>query len=369
MLDQSQTMQEHHQELVAHYTRIIEVDPDNVDSYLRRAEYYDFLNDTEQVLANLNKYVDILNPSEETNSQNRLPLHLLSCLWRTTPTNLGPTINSQYGDGVPSISTDGLELYFNSDRSGNYDIWVTRRATKGDTWEEPVKLGPTVNTSHRDGSPSISANGLSLYFASDRHGGHGRWDIWVTTRETKADYWSIPINIGPSVNTSDEDRGPSVSADGRTLYFCSNRTGSSGPYDLWATSRITTNDPWGEPVNLGPAINSPAVDASPSISPDGLSLFFMSSRPGGYGNWDAWVATRATTDSDWGTPLNLGPKINTPAFDGTVTLSADGSTLYFMSGRPGGVGHFDLWQISITPISGSLQKNIDVEEGAFRNKN
>ncbi|MHC4464479.1 MAG: hypothetical protein ACYS9C_09785 [Planctomycetota bacterium] len=270
-----------------------------------------------------------------------------------TPTNLGPIVNSPTLDGTPSISGDGLELYFNSQRSGgygHYDVWVSTRETTGDPWGEPVNLGPTINTSRLDGCEQISADGLTLHFTSNRPGGYGGWDIYVTTRDTASDPWGEPVNLGPPFNTSAADGPAFMSADGLELFFDSSRPGGSGSTDIYMTTRATIDDPWVEPINLGPTVNSSAVDSSANISADGLTLFFMSNRPGGYGKFDLWVTRRATTNDDWGIPVNLGSIVNTSAFDGGASISADGSTLYFMSGRPGGYGSHDLWQVSIEPI-------------------
>lgn len=270
----------------------------------------------------------------------------------STPTNLGPMVNSPYSDGTPSISADGLSLYFNSQRPGgfgDYDLWIMTRATIFDPWGEPENLGPKVNSPYGDGGPIISANGLSLYFGSNRPGGYGGNDIWVTTRATTEDDWGEPVNIGPSVNSSAWD-APGSCIDGLTLFIDSSRPGGSGGQDLWVSTRATINDPWGNPVNLGPIVNSSDFDAAAVISFDGLTLFFMSGRPGGYGGFDGWITRRATKEDAWGIPMNLGPMINTSDLDGCACLSPDGFTLYFMSGRSGGYGSHDLWQVSILPI-------------------
>jgi hypothetical protein len=271
------------------------------------------------------------------------------------PTNLGPTINSPHSDFTGSFSSDGLEMYFDSNRSGGswdtFDIYVSRRATTDNAWGTPVKLGPPLNTgSLYDAGAIISTDGLSLYFASvNRAGGYGVLDIWLTTRESIDDDWGEPTNLGPTVNTSQDELGASISCDGRVLYFC-RKPPPDGPGDIYMSTRPTTNDPWGESVNLGPTVNSSDSDRSPCISPNGLVLFFSSNRPGGFGDRDLYVTRRATIDDDWAIPVNLGPTINTSAYDGFVTILPDGSTLYFASDRPGGVGGPDLWQAPIIPI-------------------
>jgi Tol biopolymer transport system component len=272
------------------------------------------------------------------------------------PTNLGPTVNSGVREGVPNISTNGLELYFRSDRaggSGGTDLWVTTRDTKDDEWSTPVNLGPTFNSSSGDSCPSISADGLSLYFMSNRPGGHGGNDLWISTRQTSErkpeGYWSTPVNLGPTINGASGDGCPSISADGLSLFF---RAGASvfGGQDLWITTRATLDDDWVPPVNLGATVNTAYTDCCPSISADGLMLFFHSNRPGGSGGLDLWVMRRTTISDAWGPPVNLGPMVNSSAQEHAPDVSSDGSTLFFDSDGPGGMGSTDLWQVSINPI-------------------
>jgi len=284
-----------------------------------------------------------------------------------TATNLGPTVNSSAWDNGPSISADGLSLFFHSLRAGGFgvdDIWVTRRATKADPWGTPVNLGPTVNSSSLDVCPCISADGLALFFASERPGGYGGADIWVTTRPTTDEDWGAPVNLGPTVNSSAQEVGPNNSADGLELFFSGYtrgpyRPGGFGMSDLWVTTRKTKHDPWTEPVNLGPTVNSPAADHHPTISDDGLCLSFGSARPGGYGGpwgWgDLWVTTRATANEPWGEPVNLGPTVNSSADEICSDISPDGLMLFFGSERPGGAGSKDLWQGQVLRTCGRCQ--------------
>ena len=177
-----------------------------------------------------------------------------------------------------------------------------------------MNIGAPVNTAYWDQAPSISADGLSLYF-SIWPGGSSDDDLWVATRPSVSDPWRSPVNLGATVNTSSYDWAPGISADGLTLYFSSYRPGGSGGDDLWLTSRATKNDPWGSPVNLGAPINSSLEECFPGVSADGRMLFFSDHmlgpwRPGGYGGQDLWVTARATTNDPWGEPMNLGPAIN-----------------------------------------------------------
>jgi len=281
-----------------------------------------------------------------------------------TPTNLGPSVNTVYAEGYTCISADGLSLYFNYGfwnlAPGGYggpDLWVMRRATTDDDWGSPVNLGPTVNSSAPEGCPSISSDGLSLYFASYRQGGSGKGDLWVTSRATTDDDWGPPVNLGPTVNSSSLEQNPSISADGLSLYFMSDRPGTSGPGDIWVTTRETIHEDWGTPVNLVPTVNSADWDDSPNISPDSLVLFFSSDRDKGTDTCDLWMAKRASVSEPFGPAVSL-EAINTLSLEAINTsheeiwpsISTDGRTLFFVSDRPGGSGGCDFWQVSIEPV-------------------
>ena len=269
------------------------------------------------------------------------------------PTNLGSTINSPHSDFFGSFTSDGLEMYFDSNLSGPMkdDIYMSTRATTDAAWGTPVKLGPPVNSASLEVLPIISTDGLSLYFTSLRAGGYGVLDMWVTTRDTIDDDWGEPSNLGPKVNGPQDDIVTSISLDGLVLYFYSrNRPGGYGGFDIWVSTRQTKGADWGEPMNLGPTVNSSYNDACPYIPADGLSLFFESNRPGGFGDIDMWVTTRASVSEPWGTPVNLGPMVNSTSLDGGPVLSPDGFSLYFISERPGGFGGCDIWQARILPV-------------------
>jgi hypothetical protein len=241
------------------------------------------------------------------------------------PTNLPAYIansssSSYYGDDL-CVSACGRFLFFCSTRpggQGGYDIWSAARASVSDDWSTPVNLGATVNSPTDDADPSISVDLLYLFFRSERSGGSGGSDLYMTTRATTEDPWSEPVNLGPTVNSTGNDSDPSISADGLSLYFSTwqgPRPGGLGGDDIWFTTRKTADDTWSEPVNLGPPINTASNDHKPCISSDGLALFFNSSRPGGFtpsvfDNSDIYVSTRPSKDAPWGEPVNLGPQIN-----------------------------------------------------------
>ena len=252
-----------------------------------------------------------------------------------SPPNLGPPFAMFQGDWHPRISTDGLTLYLASSRPGGYgyqDLWVAERATRGDPWGMPVNLGETVNSTSSDYYPGVSPDGLSLYFYSWRDGTMGVSDIWVTTRDSTEANWGPPRHLLGPVNSSSEDRDPSVSADGLTLYFSTNR---DGQWDIWKATRPSTDTVvWTDAAPLDAPINTDYGDRYPFLSADGLTLCLTSSRPGGQGSADLYIAHRATPEDPWGEPENLGDTLNTPYFDSAHSITGDGLELYLtLDGR------------------------------------
>jgi Tol biopolymer transport system component len=197
--------------------------------------------------------------------------------------NLGAAVNTSSYELIPKTSLDGLSLYFASNRTGTVgdnDVWVATRATTSDNFGSPVNLGAPINTPSLDGGPDISADGLTIVFNSNRPGGSGQRDLYIATRATIANPFGAVVNLGPAINTSFDDYSPSLSADGLTLYFASDRSGGLGDHDLWATKRASLAAPWGTPVNLGPNINTAFTDYNPEIAWDGKSVVFTSQRSG-----------------------------------------------------------------------------------------
>jgi hypothetical protein len=274
------------------------------------------------------------------------------------PQNLGPVINTASADAMTCTSADHLELYFGSSRPGGLgdaDLWVSTRQSVNDPWGPPTNLGATVNSPYTEAYPSLSSDGLTLYFSdlysgTLRPGGLGGADIWVTTRTSHNDAWTTPANLGAPINSSAMDLSPTVSGDGLILVFASSRAGTSGPYDLWMSTRATVQDPWGSPVNLGANVNSSAGELECSLSADGLVLFFASGRAGGLSNYDLWMTTRKSREDPWAPTVNVGSVVNSTSTEGSPGVSADMRMLYFDSDRPGGLGGYDLWEASIIPV-------------------
>ena len=145
-----------------------------------------------------------------------------------------------------------------------------------------------VNSTADDGAPNISEDQLTLYFASNRIGGQGSYDLWAATRTAPSEDFGSITNLY-TVNSSSNDGTPNISSDGLMLYFSSKRPGGSGPRSLWLATRASTNDTFGDSEYLGSIVNSLQEDAAPSISADGRTLYFASNRLGGFGDFDIWV--------------------------------------------------------------------------------
>lgn len=274
-----------------------------------------------------------------------------------TPMKLGPAVNGvgQADSGV-HIAPDGLSLYFYSSRplgmSFDADIWVSTRPSRDDEWGPAESLGSPINSGVAELSPCLSADGLELYLAKGPVQ-QGDADIHVARRNSLSDPWGTPVNLGTQVNGTGPsfDVAPSVTADGLELYFNSNRSGRSV---LYVCTRASTDDPWGPATKLGPPINTSfEVDGPgrgeirPEVSPDGLTLFFGSTRPvpgRPFNNY--YLSRRSSRESPWQTPVLL----DTPPEPTLLGISFDQDMLYFSSDTPEGPMLETLWQMEIRPV-------------------
>ena len=273
----------------------------------------------------------------------------------TTPENLGDTVNSPFQELLPTLSKDGLSLYFASDRPGSLggeDLWVSRRERRNAPWGTPVNLGAGLNTAFDERSPELSRDGHLLFFATNRPGGLGGFDIWIAWRAHIHDDfgWQPAVNLGAGVNSSAGDFGPSYFENEKigipTLYFASGRPGGQGNADIYL-SQIRRDGSFG-PATPVSELNSPEGDFRPSIRGDGLEIVFDSNRPGppdvqGIGLRDLWVSRRSSPTAAWSIPKNLGPALNSPFNDYLAMLSSNGRTLVMVSDRPEGLGGNDLY--------------------------
>jgi len=254
-----------------------------------------------------------------------------------TPVNLGRPVNGPHMDILPFISADGLALYFTSDRpggQGHWDIWVATRASPSQAWSQPTNLGPPINTPEPEGFASVSADGLELYFS---RGGGNHGDIYMVRRDSPQQPWLMPTKLPMNVNTTTAgDWGPLISFDGLSLYFVSDRSDGVGDTDIWVVERSEVNGSWTEcPRPLAPPINSPFVEGRKCLSIDERVLFFQrirnESRPDGQRGFGEWfyAATREAKTDPWSEPIDLGSALEGSEIPFIYSLSSDGSGLYF----------------------------------------
>jgi len=271
------------------------------------------------------------------------------------PVNLGPLINGSDHDSAPDLSQDGLTMFYEHIPG---DIWTATRPSVGGAWSAPTKLDcPPCTEEFHEMTPSISSDSLTLYYTSTEnvYGPPEEWDLcdnWSVSRETVTSPWGNKTALPANINTEYNEYCPEISADGLMLFIRSDRPGVYGDTDFYVCTRASTTDPWSDPVNLGPNVNSSKGELRCSISSDGQTLYFTSNRPGGYGEEDIYYSRYV--DGEWTAAVNLGPTINTPYREVTVEISPDGSELFFSSDRPGGYGHKDLWVAALIPEPATL---------------
>jgi len=280
--------------------------------------------------------------------------------------NYGPATKipnvSMPGASEPRISPDGLELYFL--RFGDNtcpEVWVATRPAPKEPWGAPARVDfPPGSAKPIFDIVCLSPDGLELYFGEGYPGlivntrlpcaadpsGYGSGDLWVSRRTAKGAPWGKPQNLGPVVNTANYEGCPSISADGLSLYFASERPGGYGYLDLYVATRQSTNGPWGPPMNLGSRINTSTAEATPFISPDGLSLYYSV----GDLRSDIYVSRRTAADAPWGTPVRFEP-VNSSAAEWFLSFATGDSTVYFT--RQDDVFRpmtYDLWQVEVLPV-------------------
>lgn len=269
--------------------------------------------------------------------------------------NIGPTINTTASEVCPFIAPDNLTLFLASDRTGGtggFDVLFSTRANASAPWGAPVNSGTNINTSSGELCPTLVPGGLALYFISDKPGGCGGNDIYVAQRTTTQDQWGPAVNVGCQVNSPQSEMSPSLFTDagGTTrLYFSSNRPGGPGMTDIYV-STLQTNGQFGSPA-LVEGLNTSFNDQRPNIRVrGGLEIFFESDRTGTVGSSDIYASSRASTSSSWQPPVNLGASVNSASGESRPSVSYDGRELYFHSNRPGGSGAADIYVSRRRPV-------------------
>src|SRR5581483_4761568 len=269
--------------------------------------------------------------------------------------NLGPLVNSSDQDFSPTITADGRTMFFVSDRkpSRRQDFWMTTSSEGNDTvWGSPLNV-EEINSDADDGAASIAADGQTIYFASSRNtSAPNDVNIWVATLD--GTHWKNVHEVGAPINTSLWESQPAISPDGKKLFFASNRPGKIGDeskknVDIFVSHQLPDGR-WSDPVNLGSKINTPLFDGSPFMAADGTTLYFASEGHGSMGGYDIFQSEwKGPSDTDWTDPVALPPPINSTADDFFLTVPASGNVLFFTSNRDGGQGGYDLYVATNPP--------------------
>ena len=257
----------------------------------------------------------------------------------TNVENLGPSINTRGDEYFPFVSNDQQMLYFTQRKKGDADenLLYSNAGSNG-KWKSssPFKF---FNTPAHEGRFTMVRDGRKMFFtACNRQGVLGPCDIWEGEL-LKGEISEIKP-ISGDLNSMKWESQVSVSCDGSTLFFASNRPGGMGGTDIWYSKKNEVGY-WGEPINLGEKVNSPGDEESPFLTNDGQTLYFSSTGHQGMGQLDIFMSWLDENTGEWSAPINLGQPLNSPSNDFGFFLCADGKTGYFSSDKPNGLMGYD----------------------------
>ncbi len=281
------------------------------------------------------------------------------------PVNLGKGVNTRNDEYINSVRADELQLYFtrrqfkDSTAIAGEDFYLSTRRTKSEVWGRAVKLPPPINTQEDEGALFITSDGRFLLFAGcNRPGGLGSCDIYAA--KIISQKILEPVNLGPPVNTGAWETQPSLASDGRTLYFVSTRPGGWGESDIWK-SYLQDDGHWSTPENLGETINTEGSEMAPFIHPDGQTLYFSSDRHPGLGGMDLFVS-RLDSSGKWSEPENLGFPVNTSSDEINILVNAWGDKGYISSNQQAGEGGYDIFEFKlydvVKPVPSTYMKGV-----------
>lgn len=279
------------------------------------------------------------------------------------PVNAGDSINTPGDEYINALRSDGLVMYFTGrvktdfQKNGGDDFYFSRRGDVSLPWQKSQKVGPPVNTAGDEGALTISPDGRYLLFAGCHWpDGFGSCDIYVSGISGEA--IEDPVNLGQVINSAKWESQPSLSTDGRTLFFSAIRPSGFGNSDLYS-SYLQDDGEWSNPQNLGENINTEGSEMAPFIHPDGQTLYFSSDNHIGMGGMDLYFSRKDSTGG-WGMPVNLGFPVNTPGEEINIIVNATGDKAYISADKYEGKGGFDIFEFDLPsfarPIASTFVK-------------
>lgn len=346
------------------YLKAVEIFPDgDTWVYSKLAEAEGNLGRYEEALGHIDIFLD--NPAvkgEQRIKANRMKVNFdfgkvaINNPVEFDPINMGENINSEYPEYFPSLSVDGstmvmtrripdiISLGAGDDRRIDQEDFYISYFENG-VWSLAENMGEPINNKLNQGAQNISADGRYLFYTScdDLENGYGSCDLYYSLKI--GNQWTYPENCGNVINTGDWESQPSVSADGKYLFFSSARPGTVGSYDLWMAT-MGDDGYWQEAQNLGTEINTPYSEQCPFIHPDGTTLYFSSEGHPGMGTADLFYSKKDAS-GNWTKPLNLGYPINTKNREISLSVSANGTTAYFSSDRGKPLGELDIYSFEL----------------------
>jgi outer membrane protein OmpA-like peptidoglycan-associated protein/Tol biopolymer transport system component len=266
--------------------------------------------------------------------------------------NLGDSINTAAPEYFPYFSIKDSVLFFMRKLNIRREDFYTSTLTISGFTKAKL-LEDSINFADKKGSVSFLPDMQTLYFAADYpEQGYGRYDIYKSVKA--GNYWTTAKNLGRNVNTDYWDSAPSISPDGKALYFSSNRPGGLGGIDLYVAFKNEKGG-WEEAINLGPQINTSGDEQTPFIHADNNSLYFSSTGWPGYGGADFFVVHQKI-DGNWTTPLNLGYPINTFDNEGSIAVASNGIDAYIASDRSDSRGGLDIYKVTLSKATRANKK-------------
>lgn len=264
--------------------------------------------------------------------------------------NAGPDVNTPDNEYFPATTADGKYLYFTRQKRfgirSQEDIMISEWSDNG--WQGAFSVSPNVNTDGANqGAHSISPDGKYLFFTQcEAAGGYGGCDIYVSRKQSGV--WSKPVNLGPNINTKYKETQPCISPNGLQLFFVSSREGGLGKLDIWV-STLQPDGSWGPPQNLGPNVNTAEIDERPYLHTDNRTLYFSSDGHPGFGDADIYLSR--FEEGTWSEAQNLGYPLNSYNYEGGIFVERQGDQAYFATDKYSANGDLDIYHFPLPPAA------------------